>query len=62
LLTDAPAIGAGIGLVIPLAFAALAAASPPEPMGQTMARPRSAASSATPVDRFSSARWPHLSP
>ena len=38
LLTVAPAIGAGIGLVTPLAFAALAAASPPEPMDQTSGR------------------------
>ncbi|MFC4083779.1 hypothetical protein [Amycolatopsis samaneae] len=33
---SAVAIGAGTGLVTPLAFAALAAGTPPERLGQTM--------------------------
>ncbi len=36
LLVSALAIGAGVGVVTPLTFAALAAASPPERLGQTM--------------------------
>ena len=36
LLISALAIGAGVGVVTPLTFAALAAAAPPERLGQTM--------------------------
>jgi hypothetical protein len=36
LLGAALAVGAGVGAVTPLAFAALAAAAPPERLGQTM--------------------------
>ncbi len=36
ILTSAPLIGAGTGLITPLGFAALAAATPPERLGQTM--------------------------